>query len=125
MAGQWKRSYDGRHVVIDRDNAGVGNGDDVWGTSVTDIECRSVAILSGDLQFHEHGCFGNLWSEFDHGEWSGDDHRPAGAGNRRTVATDTRTDFDSRNAHADLYADEYAYQYTNEHADEHTNQYAD
>lgn len=53
MAGQWKWGNHGRYVVVDRDDAGVGNGDDVWGTNVTDVDEHGkfggVAILPGDI----------------------------------------------------------------------------
>ena len=64
MVGQWKRGYNGRYVVVDRDDAGIGNGNDVGMAVITDVDehgkLGGVAILSGDVQFHEYGGLGDL-----------------------------------------------------------------
>ena len=112
MVGQRERGDDGRYVVGDGDNADVGNGDDVGIASITDIDFGSITILSGDVQFHEYGRIGDLWSEPDYGEWSGNDDRPAGTGDRRVVAADTGTYFDRGNTDTNQYADEHTDEYT-------------
>ena len=129
MAGQWSRGYNGRYVAGHRDDAGIGNGDDVWGTDPADIEPGakrgSVAILPGDVQFHEYGGGGELWGCIDRGQWGGDSDGTTVEFDEHTLGAGT--DFHSGNA--DLYADKYTYEYAHrhpdEHADEYTHQHAD
>lgn len=110
MAGQWERECIRGYADRDADVFGVGNGNDD-GSPADDNECGSVGILSGDVQFHEYGGCGELWVEFNGGEWGWGVIGEAGTGNGVRAAGIGSRDFYRGNRDPDVYkyGDEYGY----------------